>query len=78
MTESKIVNRLRELRQGPPKMTQQALADALNVSRQTIIAIENGRYAPSLALALRISQLMDRPVEDIFSLPLKEQLTGPD
>lgn len=73
MTESKITNNLRLLRKSPPKMTQQELADALHVSRQTIIAIENGRYAPSLALALKIAKLMQRPVEEIFSIPHEEQ-----
>ncbi len=73
MTESKITNNLRLLRKSPPKMTQQELADALHVSRQTIIAIENGRYAPSLALALKIAKLMQRPVEEIFSIPQEEQ-----
>lgn len=49
-------------------LSQAALAEALDVSRQTINAIENGRYDPSLPLALRIGRLFERPVEEIFSL----------
>ncbi|HJW42259.1 MAG TPA: helix-turn-helix transcriptional regulator [Rhizomicrobium sp.] len=47
-------------------MTQGALADALNVSRQTVNAIETGRYDPSLPLAFAIARLFDRRIEDIF------------
>jgi len=47
-------------------MTQGALADALNVSRQTVNAIETGRYDPSLPLAFAIARLFARRIEDIF------------
>lgn len=60
-------SRLRELRQGQG-FTQEQLAVALGVSRQTINAIEAGRFDPSLPLALRISALFQAPVEDIFWL----------
>jgi putative transcriptional regulator len=49
-------------------LTQTALADELQVSRQTINAIENGRYDPSLPLALRIGRFFDQPLEAIFHL----------
>ena len=49
-------------------MTQQALADAVGVSRQTVNAIETGRYSPSLEVALRIARAFDQPVEGVFSL----------
>lgn len=49
-------------------LSQAALAEALEVSRQTINSIENGRYDPSLPLALRIGRLFERPVEVIFAL----------
>jgi putative transcriptional regulator len=49
-------------------LSQAALAEALDVSRQTINSIENGRYDPSLPLALRIGRLFERPVEEIFTL----------
>lgn len=50
-------------------MTQQAVADKVGVSRQTIIAIESGRYSPSLEVALKLAQVFDKPVEDLFWLP---------
>jgi putative transcriptional regulator len=47
-------------------MTQAALADALNVSRQTVNAIETGRYDPSLPLAFAIAHLFERRIEEVF------------
>jgi putative transcriptional regulator len=47
-------------------LTQEELADALSVTRQTVIAIEKGSYAPSVALALKIARVFKVPVEDIF------------
>ena len=49
-------------------MTQETLAHAVGVSRQTIIAIERGKYTPSVALALRIAHAFDLHVEDVFEL----------
>lgn len=68
MSRAAIDNRLRQLREADPFESQQTLAEALGVSRQTIIAIENGRYAPSLELALRIARYFGRSVEEIFML----------
>lgn len=50
------------------RMTQQELADILSVSRQTIMAIEAGRFNPSVKLALKIAALFEYDVKDIFSL----------
>lgn len=58
---------LRELRAGRG-WSQGRLAEELGVSRQTVNAIETGRFDPSLPLALRIAQLFGRPVEEIFRL----------
>lgn len=58
-------NRLRELRR-ERDLTQEELAKVLGVSRQTIIAIERGKYAPSLPLAFRISRVFERPLDTIF------------
>ena len=50
------------------RMTQQQLADAAEVSRQTINAIESGKFVPSTILALKIARIFGKSVEDIFSL----------
>lgn len=62
---SVVNNRLRELR-AARRWSQADLADQLDVSRQTVNSIENGRYDPSLPLAFRISAVFDLPIEDIF------------
>jgi putative transcriptional regulator len=58
-------NRLRVLR-AEREWSQAALADRLNVSRQTVNAIETGKYDPSLPLAFAIAKLFKRNIEDIF------------
>jgi putative transcriptional regulator len=59
-------NALREIRDRR-SLTQEELADAVGVSRQTIISIEKGKYVPSVALALRIARHFKLSVEDIFT-----------
>lgn len=59
-------NRLRELR-AERRWSQADLADHLDVSRQTVNALETSRYDPSLPLAFRIARLFDLPIEEIFS-----------
>lgn len=59
-------NRLKDYRK-KRSLSQQALADALGVSRQTVISIENGRYDPSLPLAFQLSQEFDCSIEDLFA-----------
>ncbi len=66
MGGSNLDNGVRGLRDQHDHMTQQALAEAVGVSRQTIIAIEQGRYSPSLEVALKIAQAFGEPVERIF------------
>jgi putative transcriptional regulator len=58
-------NRLEEFR-NKMSWTQQELADRVEVSRQTIISLENGRYNPSILLAFRLARLFGRQIEDIF------------
>ncbi|WP_421859967.1 helix-turn-helix transcriptional regulator [Oceanicaulis sp.] len=58
-------NHLKEMR-GDLGWSQAALADKLDVSRQTIISIENGKYDPSLPLAFKIARLFGQPIEAIF------------
>jgi putative transcriptional regulator len=48
--------------------TQEELAEKLDVSRQTVIAIEKGNYTPSVLLALKIAKVFKQPIEDIFSI----------
>ena len=55
------------------RITQGELADAVGVSRQTIISIENGRYDPSLELAFRLARYFDMSVEDIFHYEEQER-----
>lgn len=69
MTGTLIANDIRRLRQQQGDMTQQALADACGVTRQTIIALEAGRYAPSLELAFRIARAFNLGVEEVFRWP---------
>jgi putative transcriptional regulator len=60
-----VENRLAELR-GSNEWTQQELADRVEVSRQTIISLEGGRYNPSILLAFRLARLFDVTIEDLF------------
>lgn len=60
-------NRIRVAR-AERRMTQQQLADQTGVSRQTINAIESGKFVPSTIVALKIARVFERPVEEIFSL----------
>jgi putative transcriptional regulator len=68
-------NRLRELR-AARRWSQADLADRLDVSRQTVYAIETGRYDPSLPLAFKIASLFGEPIEDLF-FPGEDDTTGP-
>ena len=63
----KIINNVRKLRFEHDEMTQQQLAEKVNVTRQTIAAIEKGKYSPSLELAFRIAQVFNTPLEEVFS-----------
>ncbi|GAB4114484.1 MAG: helix-turn-helix transcriptional regulator [Wenzhouxiangellaceae bacterium] len=65
---NKTANRVREFREQNNRMTQQALAEQVGVSRQTIIAIETGRYQPSLEVALKIATAFATSVESLFWL----------
>jgi putative transcriptional regulator len=66
-----VVNRVRELRE-QKGWTQQELAEATGVSRQSINSIENNRYVPSLELALTFARVFKRPTDEIFSLERKK------
>jgi putative transcriptional regulator len=64
--KSTIRNRIRILRFENGEMTQQALADAVGVTRQTILAIEKGNYSPSLEVAFRIARRFEKTLEEVF------------
>jgi putative transcriptional regulator len=66
MRELSLRNHIRKLRFERNEMTQQSLAMALGITRQTIIAIEAGKYAPSLLLAFRIAKEFGLPLEQVF------------
>lgn len=67
MPKATIRNNLRQLRFANGEMSQQALADAAECSRQTIIMLEHERYVPSLALAFRIAGIFDKRIDEVFS-----------
>jgi putative transcriptional regulator len=72
MSSDKLSNQVRRLRFDRGQMTQQQLADKVGVTRQTIIAIESGKYAPSLPLAFRIVRTFDVPLEQVFQYDEQE------
>jgi putative transcriptional regulator len=61
-----LTNKIRRLRFDNDEMTQQQLADKAGVTRQTIIAIEQGKYAPSLPLAFKIARAFGVGIDDVF------------
>ena len=68
-----IRNRIRELRAATGEMTQQALADRIGVTRQTVNAIELGKYSPSLEVAFRIAAVFDVPLDDVFQFDQRSE-----
>lgn len=62
----RVTNSIRTLRFAAGEMTQAELADRVNVTRQTIIAIEQGKYSPSLEMAFRIANVFGVPLNDVF------------
>ncbi len=65
-------NKIQELRK-EKRVTQSELADAVDVTRQTIISLENGKYKASLVLAHKIAQYFEMSIEDIFIFDLEEE-----
>lgn len=66
-SKGRITNNIRALRFHHGEMTQKQLADQLGITRQTIIAMEQNKYSPSLELAFRIAQVFNKPLEEVFS-----------
>ncbi len=69
---TRVTNRIRALRFAGGEMTQADLADRVGVTRQTIIAIEQGRYSPSLEVAFRIAHALGAPLDEVFDYPEDE------
>lgn len=67
MAGYEINNTIRKLRFEHNEMTQQQLADLSGVTRQTIVAVEKGKYSPSLELAFKIAKVFNVPLETVFS-----------
>ena len=72
MGKSHIRNNIRTLRFLNGEMTQQQLAEKVSVTRQTIIAMEQEKYSPSLELAFRIALVFGAPLEDVFTYEPKD------
>lgn len=68
MPKAEVSNQIRRLRFQQGEMTQQALAERVGCSRQTIVLLEQERYVPSLVLAMRIARVFGTTVEDVFTL----------
>ena len=66
MAKAVIHNRIRQLRFKTGEMTQQELADSIDITRQAVIALEKGNYYPSLELAFRIARRFGVPLEEVF------------
>jgi putative transcriptional regulator len=72
---TRVSNQIRRLRFERDEMTQAELADRIGVTRQTIIAIEHGRYSPSLEMAFQIANALDVTLDDVFQYQQPEGAT---
>ena len=70
---TRITNSIRQLRFTHGEMTQADLADRIGVTRQTVIAIEQGRYSPSLEGAFQIARVFGVPIDSVFHYPDPEE-----
>jgi putative transcriptional regulator len=70
---TRVTNNIRALRFAHGEMTQADLADRIGVTRQTLIAIEQGRYSPSLEMAFRIARVFGTTLDDVFQYPEEEE-----
>ncbi|SEI99996.1 helix-turn-helix transcriptional regulator [Demequina mangrovi] len=66
---TKVTNAIRALRFAHDEMTQAELAERIGVTRQTVIAIEQGRYSPSLEMAFQIARALEVPLDAVFQYP---------
>jgi putative transcriptional regulator len=70
---TRVTNDIRALRFRSGEMTQAELAERLGVTRQTVIAIEQGRYSPSLEMAFQIARVFGVPLDEVFQYPDREE-----
>ena len=70
---TRVTNAIRALRFANGEMTQADLATRIGVTRQTVIAIEQGRYSPSLEMAFQIARVFGVPLDDVFGYPDADQ-----
>lgn len=75
MKPTRVTNSIRALRFAHCEMTQAELAERIGVTRQTVIAIEQGRYSPSLEVAFRIARVFKAPLDDVFQYADSEEET---
>lgn len=73
---TRVTNEIRRLRFAQGEMTQAELAERIGVTRQTVIAIEQGRYSPSLEMAFQIARAFDVPLDAVFEYPNPEGATA--
>jgi len=73
---TRVTNDIRRLRFDRDEMTQAELAQRLGLTRQTVIAIEQGKYSPSLEVAFQIAQVFDVPLERVFQYPSAPTASG--
>ena len=73
MKPTKVTNSIRALRAAAGDLTQADLADRIGVTRQTVIAIEQGRYSPSLEVAFQIARELGVPLDAVFQYPSTDQ-----
>ncbi len=78
MTRSGLTNQIRRHRFNHGEITQQQLADEVGVTRQTIIAMEADKYAPSLPLAFRIARTFQLSIEEVFTYSDEQQVLQAD
>jgi putative transcriptional regulator len=70
---TRVTNSIRALRFAADEMTQAELADRVGVTRQTIIAIEQGKYSPTLEMAFRIARELRVPLDEVFHYPDEQE-----
>lgn len=75
---TRVTNRIRALRFEHGELTQAQLADALGVTRQTVIAIEQGRYSPSLEMAFQIARVFGTGIDEVFQYPDRHAAQHPE